>query len=289
MSIPSAPTIASIVTEGLKRGGRVNPTATQITDATEHQFREVKSDIMRCAATHPYLQKTATAATTIGEQRYALPEDCNVFVSLVLLDGPDEYRGTCQSGSTSSTIKLDSDFPGANDSINGRYILITDGTGETQYRQVTDYVASTQVATITPVWTTTPDTTSTFLVVTQNYNLFPRDIASEFDTIQSSSDLGTPRIASVFADEFNLFYVPDRIYGLLFRYYADLDRLDEAGTVFLNLVREWRSVWIQGVAVKTMQRYDEDRYMQELGVYQAMLDQLTNQSCTVSAVQWRDV
>lgn len=288
MAIPSDPTVTQIVTEGLKRGGRVAPTSTQISDATTHQLREVKSDIARVAASHPYLQTTATGHTFVGQQRYTLPTDANEFVSLVLLNGPDEYRGTAQAGS-STTITLDADFPGDDDSINGFYVLITGNTGEDQYREITDYVASTKVATVSPAWGTNPDVTSTFLVVNETKALWPKDMASEFDHERTSLSLGTPWQAAKFADEFHLYYVPDRIYGLLYRYYADLDQLDEAGTVFINLLREWRSVWIQGIAVKTMQRYDEDRYMQELGVYQAMLDQLTNQSCTVTAVQWRDV
>jgi hypothetical protein len=289
MSVPSNPTVTTIVTEGLKRGGRVNPSSTQITEATEHALREVKSDIMRVAATHPYLQLTATSNTFVGEQRYSLPTDCNVFVSLTLLDGPDDFRGTAQAGSTSSTIVLDSDFPAADDEIIGRYILITAGTGVGQYRQTRDYVQSTKVATISPVWTTTPDTTSEFLAVTANHYLWPKDMAKDFDLIENNTDRGRPRMASIFADEFNLFYVPDKVYGLLFKYYADLDQLNDTGDVFVNLLREWRSVWIQGIAVKTMQRYDEDRYFQELAVYQAMLDQLANQSCTIGQVTFRDL
>lgn len=288
MAIPSAPTIAAIVTEGLKRGGRVSPSATQITDATEHQFREVKADIMRVASDHPYLQLTATASTIVGEQRYALPTDANTPVSLVLLNGGDDYRGTAQAAA-STTITLDSDFPGDDNAIRGFYVLITGGTGEGQYRQIRSYVASTKVATINLAWTVTPNSASTFLVVQETTALWGQDIASEFDRELFSLSAGKPYYASRFADEFHLYPVPDRIYGLLYRYYADLDQLDDAGAVFLNLLREWRSLWIQGVAVKTMQRYDEDRYQLELSIYNNMLTELANQCCTVTAIQFRDI
>lgn len=288
MSVPSNPSVTSIVTEGLKRGGRVNPSSTQITEATEHALREVKSDIMRVAPSHPYLQLTGTSCTYVGEQRYSLPDDCNEFVSLVLLDGPDDFRGTAQAGGA-STITLDADFPSADDEIIGRYVLITDGTGVGQYRQIRDYVQSTKVATISPVWTTTPDNTSVFLVVTTNHYLWPRDMAKDFDLIANNSDRGRPFVASTFADEFNLYYVPDKVYGLLFKYYADLDQLNDTGDVFVNLLREWRSIWIQGIAVKTDQRYDEDRYQTEYGIYQAMLAELANQSCNIGQVTFRDL
>jgi len=65
--------------------------------------------------------------------------------------------------------------------------------------------------------------------------------------------------------------------------------LDETDTIFVNLLRELRSVWIQGIAVKTMQRYDEDRYQLELGVYQQMLTYLTVQTTLVSQMQFRDI
>jgi len=288
MAIPTSPSISSIVTEALKRAGRTSPSAAQITEATEHQLREVKSDIMRVAPDHPYLQVTATSSTTVGEQRYALPSNSHSFVSLVLLNGPDEYRGTAQAGA-STTITLDSDFPGSDNSIRGYYVLITGGTGIGQYRQVLGYVGSTKVATVDLVWTTIPTAGSTFLIVSETRKLWPYEIASDFDQQIQSLGLGKPAIASVFSDEFNLYPIPDRIYGLLHRYYVDLDQLDDAGAVFLNLLREWRSLWVQGIAVKTMQRYDEDRYQLELSIYTNMLVELSNQCCSVRAVQFRDI
>lgn len=288
MSAPTAPTVTGIVTEGLKRGGRVSPDSTQITSATEHQLREVKADIMRVAPTHPYLQVAATTPTAIGEQRYALPGDANEMISLVLLDGPDDYRGTAQAAA-SSTITLDSDFPANDDEIIGLYVLITGGDGEGQYRGIRDYVQSTKVATISPIWADVPTVSSTFLVVNYTKGLWGQDIKSEFDRESSSLRLGKPYYASLFSDEFHLYPVPDRIYGLLFRYYVDLDQLDEASVIFLNLLREWRSLWIQGIAVKTMQRYDEDRYQLEYQIYNNMLGELANQCCTVTTIQYRDV
>jgi hypothetical protein len=288
MAVPANPTISSIVTEALKRAGRTSPSATQISDATEHQFREVKSDIMMVAPDHPYLQIVATASTIAGEQRYALPADANKMVSLVLLNGPDDHRGTAQAA-TGTSITLDSDFPGGDDQLIGYYVLITGGTGAGQYRQITDYVSATKVATIDIAWTVTPTGSSTFLVVNETRQLWSYDMASEFDQLLNHVGLGRPYIASVYSDEFNLYPVPDRIYGLLFRYYADLDQLDDTSAVFLNLLREWRSLWVQGVAVKVMQRFDEDRYQLELQVYQTMLAAFSNQCCGVTAIQYRDI
>lgn len=289
MAVPLNPTVTQIVTEGLKRGGRVTPSATDITNATDNQLREVKADIMLVCPTLAALQKTATAATFVGEQRTAFPADANIPVSLLLLDGPDEYRGTATAGSGSS-ISFALTFPVvASTELNGLYILITSGMGIGQYREIRSYVPGTVTATVSPTWTTNPDNTSVYLVVTRTNYLWDASLPTDIDREPFSLTLGRPIKAARFADEFTLYYVPDKVYGLLFRYYIDIDQLDEAGTIFVNLLRELRSVWIQGIAVKTMQRYDEDRYQLELGVYQQMLTYLTVQTTLVSQMQFRDI
>jgi hypothetical protein len=128
-----------------------------------------------------------------------------------------------------------------------------------------------------------------YLVVTRTNYLWDASLPTDIDREPFSLTLGRPITAARFAEEFTLYYVPDKVYGLLFRYYIDIDQLDEAGTIFVNLLRELRSVWIQGIAVKTMQRYDEDRYQLELGVYQQMLTYLTVQTTLVSQMQFRDI
>ncbi len=61
----------------------------------------------------------------------------------------------------------------------GGTIKILAGTGINQERDITDFVQSTGVFTITPVWTTNPDTTSVYLVIRS----FTRKIQAAFDTI----------------------------------------------------------------------------------------------------------
>jgi hypothetical protein len=72
--------------------------------------------------------------------------------------------GTCQSGSTSSTIKLDSGASATTDFYKGRWIVTTGGTGAEQVALCTAYNGSTKVATIAPNWAATPDGTTTFSV-----------------------------------------------------------------------------------------------------------------------------
>lgn len=73
--------------------------------------------------------------------------------------------GTMQAGSTSTTAVLAAATTFADDLLNnGSAIVITGGTGQGQVRLITDWVSSSDTATVA-AWTTTPDNTSTYVVV----------------------------------------------------------------------------------------------------------------------------
>lgn len=288
MAVASQPTATSIVTEGLKRGGRTSPTAAQIASALSEALQEVKSDIMSYAPTHPNLMTTATTVTTRGQQRYAIPSDSDEQATISLLDGPDDWRGTVVSA-TASTIVLASSLSVSADDIVGKYILITGDPGIEQFREILTYNPSIQTATIDINWVSIPTSVSTYLIVNSYYKLWDTDTVTELDNVYNPTVLGTPRNAATFANEFLLYPVPDKsTYGLMNRYWVDLSLVDESGDVFLQLLREWRSLFIQGIAVKTMQRYDEDRYQLELGVYNSMLQALSVDTCQVTQVRYKD-
>jgi len=68
--------------------------------------------------------------------------------------------GTAQAGAaTTITLSVDETFP--DDELNDYTIVIVDGTGVGQHNQITDYVESTKVATVS-TWTTNPDATSVY-------------------------------------------------------------------------------------------------------------------------------
>ncbi len=285
MAIPANPTVESIVTQALKRAGRTSPTAAQITEATDHALQEVKADIMLKAPTHPNLRITATSVTTRGQQRYAIPDDHNVQESITLLDGPDTWRGTAQGGTT-ITITLEASFSGTDDELTGKYLIITGGSGVEEYRQILSYDDTTKIVTVDLEWASIPTSASTYLIVSSYTQLWPSNIETEFDRIDAPTTIGTPTDASLVGQEFLLYPVPDKsTYGLINRYWGDLSKLDESGGLFVQLLREWRSIWIQGIAVKSMQRHDEDRYQSELSVYNFMLDSLVPQTCRVTTIR----
>lgn len=75
----------------------------------------------------------------------------------------DSVTGTAQAGS-STTITLQANASSTRDDIyNGLTIEITSGTGSGQSKTITDYVGSTQVATVS-TWSVTPNSTSVYKI-----------------------------------------------------------------------------------------------------------------------------
>jgi hypothetical protein len=275
MAVPSNPTLTGICTKGLKRGGQRNPDQTQIDLAEDDFIQEIKSDIQRVAPFNRLLAITATAPTVRGQQRYAIPEDHNQSLSLYLLDGPDEWRGTAQAG-TASSITLASSFSESDDVLAGKWMILTGGTGPGQYRQITAYNNTTKVVTPDTDWTTTPTSSTTYLIANTRYCLYPDNFDEVYSRFQSSEpNVSLPRRCAIFNQEFYLQPTPDKsTYGLVHHYYADLSKVDEASNLFIQLLREWRSLWIQGVAAYTAQEYDDERFPAFWSMYQGMLTRL---------------
>lgn len=290
MAIPADPTINAIVTEAMKRAGRYTPSAAEVTSATEHQFRETKGDIVFWAGQHPILRTTAVSTLIPGKSRYALPSDYDVIESVVLLDSNANtgWTGTAQAGAAGSfTAAAALNEDAAN--IQGKFAVMTGGTGVDQYRQITAYNNVTKVVTVDSNWTVIPNGTTTYLIAAVHTLLWQQDKHQDWDHMLSPWQLGRPLKAALVASEVWLDYAPDIQYCILFTYYPHLDRLDEAGTVFLKALREWRTIWVQGVTVKTMQRYDDERYPGELSVYQVMLNALAARSSSIGQVMYQDV
>lgn len=296
MPVPSNPSVSDVVTEGLKRGGRVNPGAGDITNATNIYFQEVKSDIFLKAPRHSSLITQSIQTVTAAVSRYNWPDACEAMRSVQLIDSPTtgSWRGTAQSGGASS-ITLASTFSQEENDVIGRFIFITSGTGSGQFGQIKSYNNSTKVATMESAWATlnsswvSPDSTSVYFLENYRQKLWDYSKPTDWDTNSSPFQRGTPFTATMVGRQVWLDYAPDRLYVLLYDYWQALDRLDESSTLFLNHLRKFRNIWTQGLAVKVMQRYDEDRYGQEISIYNAMLDMYGSEAAGVGQVTYRDV
>lgn len=80
------------------------------------------------------------------------------------LGGAILRTATAQAGGA-STITLDASASATNDLYNYNVIRIIAGTGAGQSRQISDYVGSSKVATVSLPWTTTPSSDSVFQIV----------------------------------------------------------------------------------------------------------------------------
>jgi hypothetical protein len=87
-----------------------------------------------------------------------------------LTTGTTTERDTARVCSSTS-IRLASTASASDDYYNGWVVEITGGTGSGQQRVITDYNGTTKVATITNAWTTTPDTTSTYMLYSSKVTL----------------------------------------------------------------------------------------------------------------------
>ena len=118
---------------------------------------------------------TGTGAN-VGKVRIRFASDggdkvTNVATDRILIEytalpgaGTDLHDGLSLVGSTSTTLNLDAGASAVDDYYNSSRVVLTEGTGAGQERIITDYVGGTQIATVSPAWTTTPDATSAFII-----------------------------------------------------------------------------------------------------------------------------
>lgn len=76
---------------------------------------------------------------------------------------PVLLTGTAAAGAA-ATITLAAG-PDVDDALNGQIVVTTGGTGSGQARIITNYVASTKVATVSPAWATQPSNDTTYNIL----------------------------------------------------------------------------------------------------------------------------
>lgn len=289
MAIDADITIANLVTEALKNAGRTSPSATQITDGTSYQFRRVKSDIALKSSRHEALKKQVVTVTVDGQSRYTWPTDAQYIKTVTLLEAPIDYTGTATAGA-STTITLATALNVADSTtLKGKFLVTTGGTGSLQIRQITNWVNATKVCTVESAWTTTPDSSTTYMIATLHTKLYSSDKAVEWDTASNPGLRGKSYGAALSGRELWLEHAPDTVYALWWDYYAHLDLLDNTSSVMLGHIRQYYTLWSQGLSAWFCQRYDEDRYTTELSVYKELLELYGAEASHVTQMQPYDV
>lgn len=281
MAIPGDPTVDDIVLQGMKEGGICDVTTSSpaFSEFKNYQLQSIKSEMWAACKTDTLLETEAVLVTAVGARSVTLPTDFDSEISLTAYDSDEPtYRGTTQAAAVNS-ITLDAGFTATTDELQGRYIFTLGGLGALQVRQITDYNDTTKVATVSSLWTVTPDSTTTYLIASHERKLDRRDYLREvypksFPVFYGRTGIGM-----------QVFPAPDKIYPILMIYRSNLTRLDEDGTLFIKHLRERRWLWIQGIKTKTMARFDDDRYTTEKQIWDQALIQYAAENVVYSQMQ----
>ncbi|MAH50524.1 hypothetical protein CMI37_32180 [Candidatus Pacearchaeota archaeon] len=277
MAAPTAPTLTTIATEGIKKSGYGNAASTLLTRAEDEWVEEIKNDIWTLAKKLKSLYTTTFQVTSNGVEKYSYPTDFSSEMTMTLMTGG--VTGTAQAGSSSSIT-----LAAGNTSTDliGKEIMILSGTGSAQINQITAYNSTTKVATVNDTWTD-PSSDSVYMVV-DKYKELEQTVAWKHDGGRTSPERGEPSHFFPIGDsdngEFILFPTPFRSatdtngYGIRHKYYADLTRIDLASTLMTTLYRRWRSLFIQGVKYKSLENLDDNRATQEAQKYRGDLNSM---------------
>lgn len=280
MAIPANPTITTLCTAALKQGGIPSPTTEQISELAGDGMQTVKTEIwLKCKTDH-ILETRFYIGMEAGEGYLTTPADLDHELYLDVYSGPEQYAGTAQSGdAVSGTITLAADLDVEESALQGLFIFLTGGTGVGQHRQITGWDNDTKVLTPNAGFNVTPSSTTTYLIATRVRRLDRKDTISNALGLWTGN-IGYPKYYTKTAvappignnPAYRVFPVPDHDrYACIMTYTPNLTLLDESSTLFIKHLRERRALWIQGLKVQVMQRYDDDRYAQAFQIWQGML------------------
>jgi hypothetical protein len=272
MTIPTAPTPTTLVTEALTRflnGG--TPDSGEITRALDYGLEKVKRDIMGIGKTWRPLLRLVYDITKVGVSHYDNPADFEQDLSVGLMSG--SHTGLLGTVTSVSLVTLASVEDAIQGEVEGKYLLLTSGTGVDQAEIVDDYNLTTKVCLMASAYAVLPVVPVGYMIVNQITDLTKTSMG-RYDQFEYPGRPGIPErfipITNQTVGQLALHPVPAAIYGIRRRYYADILKLDTTGTLYNTLLRKWANVFEQGVFVWKLQE-DDDRYEAQNAIYQQML------------------
>lgn len=275
MAQPTVPTLVTITTESLKKAGHTTPTAAQLTRAQDEWMQEVKNDIWTLAKKLTSLQSVYYQPTVKGRSRYSMPTDFSSLLKMALIDGINTSK--VAQAATASSLTLNSGETFAEADIQGKFLIITVGTGLGSGTQITAYNSTTKVASVEPNFQTTPAATDSYIIGNINYPLdeSPRwDIDGQGYPMKMEKPTRYAPIGDNDDGEFLLYPTPDKVYAAQISYYANLLNIDLAGTLMATLYDRWRNIWTYGVFVKSLENDNNSKFVEANREYKNMLQSL---------------
>lgn len=277
------PSALDLIQEGMRKAlGRI-PTSGEKARALDYWYEDIKNDLWMSSTTHELLESEKLILTVSGIQNYSVSNNISDFERLhsaVIVDG--DVRDKAQAGG-SNTITLSADDSAEEDGRTGREILLIAGTGAGQLKTIVKYDSTTKIATVDSTWTTNPDSTTYYVIISHYVDL---DINGEkrLNQYTDRTEKGRPTLASLWNDSVRLWEVPDKIYGLKINYWVNIQKIS-AGTTEQRMLREYRGLFTHGFYVKTLQDEHEPEYLQEFPVYMSMINAISANSMQIGHVK----
>jgi hypothetical protein len=258
MGIPVVPTLSALVTEGLRQGRIFTPTQAQISLYSGDPIEQLKNTLWTNLKQAKPLMTFSYLVLVPGQSRYSCPTDFASDMSMVILTGL--YTGTTISAS-GNTLTVSTTPNGIYDinQVLGEDLCITGGTASASVSQVIGLVNNnngTQTFTVYPNFQGTPDATSTWMLVDNQYPVEADHIAN-YDRFRSS-ELNRPRkfysMGDEDYDEFIFNCAPDNVYTYVvrMRYTVNIMTLDTSSQLMSTLYQKFRDYWIQGIRARVL-------------------------------------
>ncbi len=273
--IPEQPTHQTIAIAALTRfyNGTEPTDNAEIQRVIDDGIGKIKRDIMQHGKTWRPLMKTVHSVTVQNRREYPNPSDFEAHYTVNLLTG-NSGRIAASALAGAPNVALDSLELSSQAEAEGKVLLMTAGAAAGQVREIKGYNPATKVCTLVAGFSTALAALDKYMIVRDApYLTFIS--AARYEQFRRTGRTGQPvRFAHIPGDAevgsmaFNP--VPDAIYGVKVRYFADLTKLDMDSPVYQAVLRRWAGLFEQGVLAWKMQE-DDDRYAEQQAVYQAML------------------
>lgn len=262
MAQPGIPTNITLATEGLRQARIFNPTPAQISLYSNEVMEQLKNDLWQEVKQMKPLMTFSYGVLVPGQSRYSCPDDFSSDLSMVILVGLT--TGSVLSATTNSITIPASIGNLSPDQTMGKEVLITSGTASASASQIITLVQNpnqTTTLTVYPEFQQTPDATSTFMIVDNQYPCEADHIAN-YDKFRPSY-LNRPRkfyaMGDQSFDEFIFDCAPDAqyVYGIRMRYYVNIMTIDLNSDLMSSLYQKFRDYWIKGVKAQALADNDD--------------------------------
>ena len=261
MAVAATPSFTATISAAMIEAGRLNVSFSEVSNMSARGAQDVKTDLWFTSRYDLLLATETMVLVTTGNSVYTVPAEYDHEYSLRVYYG--DIRGRAQAGTTEQ-ITLASTDGASDEAYAGWYAFTLAGTGSGQWRQISRYTDSTNIATVTNAWTA-PDSTTDYLIGSLWHGLIRDDNATRYYARD-----GRPTRYRITGNSLTVWPPPDKVYPVVMAWGPNLTRLDETSTIFLKWLRERRSLFVQGIKVKTMALFDDDRYEREAATYERM-------------------